>query len=233
MLSGEVYIGEWFNDVRGGPALNGIGVGMHIWDDGGIYKGQWKDGYQSGLGVMDYPDGRSYIGEGEEGLQNGVGAYVISDEKSVVSYWEGGRTSVKDRIVMKSKKVKKNVSVIYTGALVAANEAKTVQWGSSLILKRAEKAANKAALAMERWTEQQEDSTKKHMYSVKREKGAANAKDKESAMSSAAIKPAPGYMIELVEKAKQEAEERERQLSKISRGFRISDLFKACTMAQH
>ena len=63
-----------------------------------VVQGQWKDGYQSGLGMLKFPDGRKYIGEFVDGLQHGIGAYVISNDESFVSIWKKGTTKTKDRL---------------------------------------------------------------------------------------------------------------------------------------
>ncbi|WP_417601263.1 hypothetical protein [Owenweeksia hongkongensis] len=99
------YYGEYSDDTTFG------GYGIYFFEDGGYYRGDWKDGimdrygvlyiperetYQgqfvngkySGKGTLEYNDGGKYIGEFEGDLRNGIGRLYYPDGMNV-KYIEG------------------------------------------------------------------------------------------------------------------------------------------------
>jgi len=53
-----------------------------ILPDGGVYRGDIKDGLFHGDGELNYPDGASYKGQFEKGLLSGKGVYKLADGSS-------------------------------------------------------------------------------------------------------------------------------------------------------
>jgi len=49
------------------------GMGVHVWPDGKIYKGEYYKGKKHGYGVYTWANGREYSGSWKNGLQDGVG----------------------------------------------------------------------------------------------------------------------------------------------------------------
>ena len=44
--------------------------------DGGVYRGEWRDGKKHGLGVYTYPNGAKYEGRWFNNLKQGLGVYT-------------------------------------------------------------------------------------------------------------------------------------------------------------
>lgn len=44
------------------------GIGVHIWPDGKIYKGEYYKGKKHGYGVYTWANGREYSGSWKNGL---------------------------------------------------------------------------------------------------------------------------------------------------------------------
>lgn len=61
------------------------GQGIYTWQDGTIYKGQWKKDQEHGYGEKKFANGDRYVGLWENGLFSGSGNYHWSDG----SYYEG------------------------------------------------------------------------------------------------------------------------------------------------
>lgn len=62
--NGAVYKGQWKNEKR-------HGFGVQIWPDGAKYEGYWKDHKASGQGKFWHADGDVYDGEWKEDKAHG------------------------------------------------------------------------------------------------------------------------------------------------------------------
>ncbi len=84
LCNGEVLVGEWKAGV-----LHGNGV--HKFNDGSGYFGQFKYGKKEGLGIMGWQD-RDYflVGEWRDDKMNGKGTYVFKDGTSSSGIWING-----------------------------------------------------------------------------------------------------------------------------------------------
>ena len=56
------------------------GIGIYIWPDGRIFKGQYRDDKKEGFGIYLWPDGRKYSGWWLDGKQHGLGTYTTYKE---------------------------------------------------------------------------------------------------------------------------------------------------------
>merc|ERR1719326_553779 len=66
---GRVYKGQW-------RVSQMTGEGEMRWSDGKTYQGQYVDGHKEGFGKFWWPNGQMYEGEWKEGKQHGVGVFV-------------------------------------------------------------------------------------------------------------------------------------------------------------
>jgi len=66
------------------------GFGVHLWKDGTVYVGQWRDDLKEGEGVYFYSDGHSYQGPFEGDERHGVGVYTYPGRKKK-ALWENGK----------------------------------------------------------------------------------------------------------------------------------------------
>lgn len=69
--NGDMYKGQWKNGKQ-------QGYGVYEFANGDVYKGAWKEGVMAGRGTYTYSNGDKYIGEWKEGKMNGRGHF----------YWE-------------------------------------------------------------------------------------------------------------------------------------------------
>mmetsp|Transcript_6908 Transcript_6908/g.13138 ORF Transcript_6908/g.13138 Transcript_6908/m.13138 type:complete len:384 (-) Transcript_6908:132-1283(-) len=157
-VTGEVFSGEWYEDQRGGGPEGQRGVGTYYWDDNTLYLGHWEKGFQTGVGIFIYPDGRRYVGEWDQGMMHGLGMIESPNGSTSVGQWKHGR-------FVGERDMSKRMGVLYTAAVVAANEAKTTQWAASLILKKAALVADEAGQRMRLW-EQTVKGSEQPAYSV-------------------------------------------------------------------
>ena len=67
------------------------GEGVFTWQDGRIYKGDYKDDKKEGLGVFSWPDGRKYDGEWSQGKQHGKGLYTKANGDIKYGEWRDGK----------------------------------------------------------------------------------------------------------------------------------------------
>jgi hypothetical protein len=104
-LAQEAAVVQWHQDddlydqdeLRGGM-VNGpvaetavrTGHGVAIWDNGGPYHGEWRDGKKAGQGIQVDTDGSRYDGEWRDGLPNGLGMMVLSKESTYIGVWVNG-----------------------------------------------------------------------------------------------------------------------------------------------
>jgi hypothetical protein len=66
------------------------GSGTMIFEDGGKYKGDWKNSAIQGKGTMTWPDGRTYEGEWKNNKQNGDGMEITADGSKYIGNWADG-----------------------------------------------------------------------------------------------------------------------------------------------
>jgi hypothetical protein len=74
--SGDVYIGQWVNDMA-----HGRGTYYHA-NSGATYEGEWVNDKQHGYGCERWSDGTEYSGSFYCGKKQGRGRMVILDPKS-------------------------------------------------------------------------------------------------------------------------------------------------------
>ena len=68
------------------------GSGIYKWNDGRVFKGQYKDDKKHGYGVYTWADERQYCGYWYMGKQHGIGTYFIKKENKLkYGLWEDGR----------------------------------------------------------------------------------------------------------------------------------------------
>ena len=65
-IPGDVYTGEWMNDLCHGK-------GVVQFAGGGSFDGEFKDGMGHGHGVLKMVDGETYDGEFKDGMKHGQG----------------------------------------------------------------------------------------------------------------------------------------------------------------
>ena len=56
-------------------------------NDGGVYVGEFKDGYKNGQGTMTYSNGDKYVGEFLNDVRHGHGTYTKSDGTEYTGEW--------------------------------------------------------------------------------------------------------------------------------------------------
>jgi hypothetical protein len=66
------------------------GNGIYFFEDGGFYKGSWKDGIMSGNGIMNIPGQEIYTGYFSNGEYDGFGTLEYADGGKYVGTWKGG-----------------------------------------------------------------------------------------------------------------------------------------------
>ena len=77
------YKGEWKNGDQSG-------YGVKTWTDGDRYEGNWKDDEINGKGTYTWPDGRKYEGEYQNGKKNGKGTYTWADGRKYEGEYQNG-----------------------------------------------------------------------------------------------------------------------------------------------
>ena len=88
MVSGESYIGQYFQGRR-------QGYGEAVLEDGSIYQGKWQDDVRRGYGRMVNSDGSVYDGYWESDKPHGKGKLVYSDGNGYEGDWREGQISGK------------------------------------------------------------------------------------------------------------------------------------------
>ena len=100
----EVYVGNWFNNVKFGFGVltkrrakyigdwesnkfNGTGV---LITDDLFYDGNWVNGLQHGKGTLEYSDKKIYIGEFDSGVISGNGTLILPNESRCEALWNNG-----------------------------------------------------------------------------------------------------------------------------------------------
>jgi len=83
-FAGQVYEGEYCNDVR-----HGRGVFRHT--DGTVYEGEWSNGKMEGRGVMRYSDGSVYEGEFKDDAKDGKGKEIRRGGAVYEGDWRRGK----------------------------------------------------------------------------------------------------------------------------------------------
>ena len=67
------------------------GMGIYTWQDGRMYKGQYKDDKKHGYGVYSWADQRLYQGMWFKGKQHGLGIYTVPSSEAKCGLWEDGK----------------------------------------------------------------------------------------------------------------------------------------------
>lgn len=78
------YLGEVDNELA-----NGIGVG--VFETGGIYNGQWMNNMRHGLGSYSWSNGHRYEGEFKNDLREGEGEYIWPNGEKYIGQWKDGK----------------------------------------------------------------------------------------------------------------------------------------------
>ena len=94
LASGDVYEGEWDNDLPHGIGRKYYGLNRKD-ADAGLYIGYWERGMQHGLGQMEYldDDGHTYSGGWFQGRYAGAGTMTKGKYPSKVHVATGDWTS--------------------------------------------------------------------------------------------------------------------------------------------
>jgi hypothetical protein len=64
------------------------GHGIHEYDDGSKYVGEWKDGERHGQGTYTFANGNNYVGEWKDGKRHGQGTFTWADGDKYVGQWK-------------------------------------------------------------------------------------------------------------------------------------------------
>jgi hypothetical protein len=81
--NGDVYNGEWYNDLKHGP-------GVMNYANGDVYAGQWENDLKHRKGNMFYANGDKYNGQWLNDLINGTGTMTYANEDVYVGQWLNG-----------------------------------------------------------------------------------------------------------------------------------------------
>ena len=81
--NGDVYEGEWCNDLREGR-------GKTMYASGAVYEGQFSADKKHGHGMYSHASGDSYSGEWSQGKYHGRGVYTTATGELMVARYEGG-----------------------------------------------------------------------------------------------------------------------------------------------
>ena len=81
--NGEMYKGEWKNDVKEGK-------GVYKYKTGNIYDGEWKNDAREGKGVLKHYDGSIYDGEWKNDVYEGKGEYKFKSGNTYDGEWKNG-----------------------------------------------------------------------------------------------------------------------------------------------
>lgn len=73
--SDRIYYGQYKTTAKKGKQETWSGLGVIRFKDGGIYRGETKNGHFEGKGQMEYPDGDIYTGQWKDGKANGFGTF--------------------------------------------------------------------------------------------------------------------------------------------------------------
>ena len=84
--NGEVYEGEWKNDVRSGK-------GKMTYKNGDVYEGEWEYDSARGQGKMTYADGSEYTGGWWDGKIHGYGKMIYANGDIEEGTWSFGHPS--------------------------------------------------------------------------------------------------------------------------------------------
>ena len=87
--------------------------------DGGIYKGEFKDGVPHGTGTLKFPDGNSYTGEFKDGIINGQGTFMFKDGGNYFGEHKNGIPHGHGTLTLSNGE--KRVGKFENGKLVAKN----------------------------------------------------------------------------------------------------------------
>jgi hypothetical protein len=88
--NGDIYEGEWKNDLREGK-------GKNIYANGNVYEGEWKNDLRNGIGVIKYPGGGTYEGEWKDDLRNGIGVLKYPGGGTYEGEWKDDLRSGKGK----------------------------------------------------------------------------------------------------------------------------------------
>jgi len=72
------------------PNMNGYMESIEN-SDGGMYTGDFSDGYYHGKGKLTYKDGSTYDGEWNTGKREGIGTYCSAEEWSYSGEWKADK----------------------------------------------------------------------------------------------------------------------------------------------
>lgn len=76
-----IYRGQWHNDIQDG-------VGVEERTDGSKYEGAFKDGSKNGEGIYYWPDGSKCLGRWRENVIEGQAAYESADGRVFRGQWK-------------------------------------------------------------------------------------------------------------------------------------------------
>ncbi len=85
------------------------GLGIHVWDDGSRYEGNYKDGRRNGEGVFYYPKGAKYTGNQVNAQRNGFGTYYYTSGNKYVGEWNNDLKHGRGKLYSKGQVYKEGV----------------------------------------------------------------------------------------------------------------------------
>ncbi|MDB2544984.1 hypothetical protein N9X42_00085 [Candidatus Pelagibacter bacterium] len=108
---------EWWKDWEDGK-LSSTENTLN-YPDGGIYKGEFKDGVPHGTGTLKFPDGNSYIGQFKDGIINGQGTFMLKDGSNYFGEHKDGKPNGHGTLTLSNGE--KRVGKFENGELVEKN----------------------------------------------------------------------------------------------------------------
>ena len=91
-----VELGKFDYEPYNRPDIHDLPVlGPYLYNKGGVYFGQYRNGLRHGQGLQIWPDGSYYEGYWENDLVNGIGRLVASEGDVYEGQWLNGKTNGK------------------------------------------------------------------------------------------------------------------------------------------
>eukprot|EP01124_Arcella_intermedia_P011696 TRINITY_DN18120_c0_g1_i2.p1 TRINITY_DN18120_c0_g1~~TRINITY_DN18120_c0_g1_i2.p1 ORF type:complete len:324 (+),score=85.67 TRINITY_DN18120_c0_g1_i2:69-1040(+) len=93
---GTVYEGNFVENVREGEN------GTYFYNDGSIFRGQWKGGKPNGKGEMTTSSGDKYVGEWKDGKKAGYGEMEYSNGDKYIGEWLNDNLNGTGTLILKN-----------------------------------------------------------------------------------------------------------------------------------
>ena len=95
MKNGNIYDGDWKDDVRNGK-------GKYTWINGDIYDGDWKDDKRNGKGKYTWVDGNIFEGDWKDDKRNGKGKYTWVNGDLYEGDWKDDKKNGEGKLIWAS-----------------------------------------------------------------------------------------------------------------------------------